>query len=540
MRVVRSLLLCHFLCFALTASPFGAMAETLRAIVLTTPTDARATPSAPIDVGAIPALDTDAAREALRPFLGEAVDQALVHAVRDTVQAQMDAHGRPYAAVSVPAQDIAGGIMRVRVEELRIGAIRVEGHTWFGADQYTDAMRMRVGEPFDAATLAGDLGWINRNPFRRATAFLATGARPGDTDLVLDVKDRLPVEYRLGFDNTGTSSTGLYRLGAGISWGNAFWRGDQLTYNFVVGPDLLRLRQHVVGYTADLPWRDTIGVTASLADTRGESVDDIATNGRTVGVSIRYSMPLIGTPRMAHRLDVGFDYKSTNSNVLSGGVLVFPTTTDIGQFVLDYAGQVIDGLGSTAFVVAIIGSPGHLLARNNTTAFATQQIGAAANYVYGRLTVERQTPLPAGFAWNTRLTAQYGDAILLPSEQLSFGGVQSVRGFVEQGVTRDHGVLLQNEWRAPPIPTGLTRALNLDADTDTLTPFVFMDIGYGANHREIAGLRRSWVGLIGVGPGVVLQVTRQAALRLTWGIPLTRVGQVGSLLGPQFGLQLAF
>jgi hemolysin activation/secretion protein len=73
-----------------------------------------------------------------------------------------------------------------------------------------------------------------------------------------------------------------------------------------------------------------------------------------------------------------------------------------------------------------------------------------------------------------------------------------------------------------------------------MVPFIFLDAGAGRNHLDMADIRRSWVELLSVGPGLTWQFMPGAALRLTWGFPLVRNGHTGPLLGPQFGTQIAF
>ena len=82
--------------------------------------------------------------------------------------------------------------------------------------------------------------------------------------------------------------------------------------------------------------------------------------------------------------------------------------------------------------------------------------------------------------------------------------------------------------------------LRLDPPDDTVVPFWFVDAGIGGNHQDFAGARHSWVELISTGPGLRWDVSRHATFRLTWGVPLVRVGAVGPLLGPQFGVQTTF
>jgi hemolysin activation/secretion protein len=118
-----------------------------------------------------------------------------------------------------------------------------------------------------------------------------------------------------------------------------------------------------------------------------------------------------------------------------------------------------------------------------------------------------------------------------------FGGYASVRGFVEQGATRDDGILLENELRLPPLGSMLPKDSPAVTYTQQFVPFVFVDYGAGRNHRDENGVS-SWLTLGSAGPGVTWQIQRNLSARFTWGIPLERRGGIGPLLGPQFGIQL--
>ena len=296
----------------------------------------------------------------------------------------------------------------------------------------------------------------------------------------------------------------------------------------------------MLSYTAYLPWRDWITISAVNAVVRGETSDvpnGSSMNGHVDILSFRYAIALASSAGLTHHIELGYDFKTTNSNVLTGGNAVFPTTSELDQFVLGYTAQATDKLGQTAVIAELTGSPGNLTGRNTQSALDSQQPGASPSYVYGRLSIERLTNLPSDRVLVTRLTAQYSSANLLPSEQQEFGGIRSIRGFVELGATRDQGILMQNEFRLAPVPLDLSP---YQTAPETLVPFVFLDLGAGRNHLDLAGFQRSWLEMVSVGPGLTWQFARNAALRLNWGFPLVRNGHTGPFLGPQFGIQAAF
>jgi hemolysin activation/secretion protein len=489
---------------------------------------------------AVPALTTPAARKLTATFLGRPIDDALTADIRDRLVEYYRSIGRPFVEIAIPAQDVGDGILRVNIIETTRGRLRVEGNHWFDDQQYLRSIRTQRGDPIDTRSLAADANWINRNENRHVTLAVEPGDGPSTYNLTVHAKDTLPLNVTLAADNTGTQDTGLYRVGLAVDWTNALWRGDELSYGLLTSPDQFRLIENALSYTAYLPWRDWITVSAVQADTRGRASDSsggFSVDGRATILSFRYSLSLPSSPSLLHHIDLGYDFKSTNNNVLAGGSSVFPTTSELDQFVVGYSARHADALGTTAITATLVGSPGRLTARNIASALADQQPGASPAYLYGHLTIERLTELPLGNAWNARFTAQYSSDNLLPSEQLVFGGIQSIRGFVEQGATRDEGILLQNDLRLPSLRASLFKGFTR---ADGLEPFVFLDLGAGRNHLSMPDMPRSWVEMVTAGPGLTWRFAPNAALRLSWGFPLVRNGQTGLFLGPQFGTQISF
>ena len=60
---------------------------------------------------------------------------------------------------------------------------------------------------------------------------------PGATDLVLQTNDRFPFRFAAGYANNGPPVTGRDRWSLGVTWGNAFWLDQQLSYQFMSSDD---------------------------------------------------------------------------------------------------------------------------------------------------------------------------------------------------------------------------------------------------------------------------------------------------------------
>jgi len=495
-----------------------------------------------VDVARTPLLAQAPALERLGRYLGRPIGPETIKGLRLEVMAAYARAGRPFVQVAVPSQDVSNGVLQLVVTEGRLGRLSVEGARRFGEAVYRKALRQSSGEPIDARRLQADLDWINRNPYRHAAIVVQPGDRFGVTDLVLNVQERRPFSVNAGVDDTGTDSTGLERLSAGFDWGNAFGRGDDLNYQFQASTDFRALRQHNLSYTAGLPWRHSLSLSLAYAATRSEDpLGDVGATGVTRIAAVRYAAPLPRRGPFTHHLAAGFDFKSTNNDILFGGRSVFPTTSEVDQFLVEYGGQASDRLGGESFTLTLVGSPGGLTAHNDDADFRSQQLGATARYVYVRLSASRTTALPARLVWTAHLTGQLAGANLLASEQLVFGGYASVRGFAEQAATRDDGIVVQNEIGPGPLRLdGLAAALGLPKGSVVVSPFLFLDSGAGRNHHDPEGTGSSSVGLVSAGPGLDLQVSSHLSGRLTWGSQLHRSGAAGARVPVQFAVRGTF
>ena len=495
-------------------------------------------PVGQIDASRVPALADPGAQTEIRRYLGLPVSEILIGSLRAAVGKHYSEIGRPFVSVLVPKQDVTDGVIQVVVLEARLGGVTLEGDRWFSPDQYLGSFRLKPGDPIDNRTLQADLDWINRNQYRRVTTLAAAGAQTGSTDLTLRTQEQFPLSVTSGADNTGNFGTGLYRLYTGFDWGDALWRGDDFNYRFTSSAEMRLLRQHSFSYTSYLPWRDTLTLSGAIVETSEASGGSaVTTDGRNDYASLRYQSPLPNWGMLTQSVSVGYDFKSSNNNILFGGSSVFPTTTEVDQFLGIYSGQLPDELGSTGVTLTLVGSPGGLTAQNTTAAFGTQQAGATANYLYGSVVVDRLTNVSPSLSWYARGTLQLSDATLLPSEQMPFGGPQSNRGAVTAGATRDNGFQLINELRAPALTPALPHAFGLEGENDQLVPFLFLDYGAGWNHLTHSS---SWMEMTTIGPGFSYQFSRFGTIRFTYGFPLQLVGHTAPILRPQFSATFTF
>ncbi|MDQ3623103.1 MAG: hypothetical protein M3463_11520 [Verrucomicrobiota bacterium] len=470
-------------------------------------------------------------------YLGKPLSLASVNELTRDIIRHYRAQDRPVIDVIVPEQEVTGGVLQLIVIESRLGEVRAEGNRWFESSLLESGIRAAPGEVIRGSDIVTDLDWINQNAFRQVDAIYTPGREFGTTDLVLQTRDRSPVRVYAGFENTGTETTDENRWLAGFNWGNAFGLDHQLSYQFTTSDDFETLRAHSLSYVAPLPWRHTLTLFGAYAES---DVDlqfggvDFNTGGESFQASARYSVPLPAFGLVTHRVFAGFDFKRTNNDLEFGGTQVFDSHTDIFQWLLGYEISARDGWGWTSLGATTFYSPGDLGGDNEDDAFEQSRAFASADYVYGRLVLQRVNRLPGDLSLALRAVGQWSDGNLLASEQLGVGGYDSVRGYEEREARGDSGYLLSAELRSPPLSllgrrgatsqsvdgkNGKTLAPAARTMEDQLQFLAFWDYGVARLHDPLPAEDQQ-VNFSSAGVGLRYTFNPYMSVRFDYGWPL--------------------
>ncbi|MFI5350027.1 MAG: ShlB/FhaC/HecB family hemolysin secretion/activation protein [Elusimicrobiota bacterium] len=466
----------------------------------------------------VPLLDDPAFKARMSKFLNKPLTMAGRTEILNEVVYYFREHGRPFVDVSLMPQDVTYGVLQILVLQAKVGGVRVMGGKWFSPDSMAKQVQAKPGEILDAKAIAQDLDWLNRNPFRQVDLVYVKGDEFGQANLLLRETDRFPLTAYLGYDDSGTKVTQNDRLSTGVNWGNAFGGDRQIDYNFLTSPDFQSFRAHSASFTQPLPWRHLLTFFGSYADIRADLPAPFNLGGFNWQTSARYEIPLPATADLKESVTAGFDYKKSNNNLTFGGLSVFATATEIEQWSLGYTGQLKDSWGSTSLRATGFYSSGGLTSRNNDASFQESRAGSRSNYLYGKVELNRSTKLPYDFMLVNLLTLQYSDANLLASEQLGFGGYDTVRGYDTRVYNSDSGLIATMELRSPSM-----RALSSFSDVSWLSglgdlcqALVFVDYGIGANHLRLPG-EAAEIQLWSAGPGVRYSISRYLTVRADYG-----------------------
>jgi len=491
----------------------------------------------------VPSLPSEQAQSIVGPYLGKKVTMADVDAMCRQIMAYFERIQQPVVTAVVPEQEIRGGVVQILVVKGQMGKVRVEGNRYFQTENLQDDIQLKPGDDLDLRTLTDNVAWMNSNPFRQVDPSLAPGDQPGQTDVVLEVKDRFPIRPFVSYDNFGIQSLGYNRFSTGASLCD-IWTGfdQQLNYQFLSSGDFNSLISNSGAYVAALPWQHNFSIFGTYSKANPNAVSSFDQNGYFWQASMRYniSLPtltLLEGLDFRHQTYVGYDFKASDTNIFFQGAEL-PTTPNglvglynISQFTLGYSFNWVDPFGSTSFETVLFGSPGGMTSNNTTTAFQNIDGGADAQYIYGKFSLSRIFRLPGDAAIVLSGQIQQADSNLMPSESFGIGGYDTVRGYDQRSANGDNAYLGNVEIRTPPI--SFWQISGAGEAVDQLVLLAFFDYGQVLQYSPDTITSENW-HLMSVGPGLRYNIGPYFNVRFDWGFQLQQAppGTTGGVGGP--------
>ena len=477
----------------------------------------------------VPGLSFSEVSRIAQPYMGKAVDFGDLDDICKQVTAYFESVNQPVVTALVPEQEIRGGVVQILVVRGKMGQVSVEGNRYFKSDNLKSVVRLKEGDDIDLGTLTDDMNWLNGNPFRQVEPSLSPGQSSGQTDVVLEVKDRFPIRPYVSYDNFGIQSLGYDRYSAGASMID-IWSGwdQQLNYQYLTSGGFNALISNSGSYSVALPWEHSLTFLASYSKSNPDAVGPLVQSGYYWQVSGRYNIPLptlnvLDGLDYRHQVYAGYDFKAANSDLFFNGAALDPVYNglvglyNISQFVLGYGLNLTDPLGSTSFETVLYGSPGGMTTDNSNSSFQNIDGGADAQYIYGKFSLNRVFRLPGDACLMLSGQIQQADSNLMPSESFGIGGYDTVRGYDQRSSNGDNAYLGNIEIRTPPI--SIWQLAGAGEALDQLVFLGFLDYGQVLQYSSdtITSVNSH---LMSVGPGLRYNIGPYFNVRFDWGFQL--------------------
>ncbi len=357
------------------------------------------------------------------------------------------------------------------------GGLTDAGTAWaFGA---------RAGDELRLPDLEQGVEQINRLRRNQAEIQIMPGEAPGDSIVALANRPGDRLYYNVGVDNYGSTQTGKTRYRAGIEADNLIGLQESLSASFVGTRE-----SNAIVLSAAVPYGyQTFSYTTSLSEYQ-QMIGDVALlTGRSFSQILGWNSVLSRSRSGRTSLDVTFAKTRTERSV--NGMDLDPQNLSVLRVALNGLRRFVaqdQGAAATWDVGVSQGLP-WLGASHDAPDSGVTDAHSQFTRLDATATVQVALGALGGMRWGYRGTVrgQYSRVALFGNQQIFLGGMDSVRGFTEGGLSGDSGIYMRNEaaWQ------------NVPAWHDArIEPYVFVDAG--KTHLVAQG---GWPTLAGAGIG---------------------------------------
>ncbi|MEH2127137.1 ShlB/FhaC/HecB family hemolysin secretion/activation protein [Nostoc sp.] len=448
------------------------------------------------------------------PFVGRELTFAELLQVKDAITKLYTDNGYVTTGALITPQTIEAGTIKIQVIEGSLQEIKIVGNRRLHTQYIRDRIKLGAGKPLNVPRLIEKLQLLRLNPrIQNLSAELQTGVQPGTNVLQVEVKEAETFKLTASLDNGRSPSVGSFRRGVDLQEANLLGLGDTLSLGYANTDG-----SNTINANYTLPINAHNG-TLSFAFSQGWnrviekpfSVLDIQSNTRSY--ELGYRQPLVQKP--TQELAIGLSFSRQESQTELG-------LDNIGPFRLSPGA---DANGKTN--ISALRFFQEYTQRSNQYVFAARsQLSFGVDWFDAN--VSDNEPDSRFFAWRgqaqwvrqlapdtlflARGDFQLAADSLVPLEQFGLGGQLSVRGYRQDALLTDNGMLFSAEFRVP-----IVRAAKIGGVLQ-LTPFI--DVGKGWNTK---GKNPSPSTLVSTGLGLLWKQGDDFLARIDWGIPLISV-----------------
>jgi len=453
----------------------------------------------------------------LDPYLNRRLSSEDLEEARRALTLHYVSQGYINSGAILPDQTIQDGVILFQIVEGVLSEINIRGNGRLHSNYISKRVRRGAEAPLNINRLKDTLEPLRESSLiKRVNAELKPGASPGESYLEVQVEKAFPIQIGLQFSNRRPPSIGAERFELLLSHQNITGLGDRveveyaLTKNGLEDIEYAGLDEISTSYSIPLGSYDTtlaLGYSTSDILVIEEPFDglDISSEYQSYGFTLRH--PFYRTP-------------STEFSVAVTGERRHNETFLLGRPFSFSPGAVNGESDLTALRLAQ-----EFFTRSQTYAIAARSSLSVGLNILGA--TENASGVPDGkfLVWLgqfqhvqslsgknqliSRFSTQLSRDPLLSMEQFTLGGFDTVRGYRENQLVRDNGLVSSFEFRLP--------VLFDQIGNGTLFIDPFFDVGYGWSVN--GGPEAKLISSVGV--GLLLNPNKHVDLQFYWGYPLT-------------------
>lgn len=406
------------------------------------------------------------------------------------------------------------GVVTIQVVEGQLERIDISGLQHLQDGYVRKRLERATQTPLNRQQLEQALQLLQLNPLiARVNAELTAGSVPGRNVLRVRLQEAPAIHGGIVLDNNQSPSIGSIQGSVFVSHDNVLGLGDRFSaeYGRTEGLNLYDL-----SYSLPLNAGDgtlTLRYGNNSSRITDEIFRDLGIKSKTRTFSIGLRQPLVHTPKTEFALGLSLDLRRSQTFLLNDIPFSFSQGAENGESkvtVLRFSQDWVDRAPNRVLAARSQFSVG--LNAFDATVNDTGTDGRFFSWLGQFQWVQQVSPR---LILLTRTAAQLTPDLLLSLERFSLGGVGTVRGYSQNQLVTDNGVLGSVELRIP-----------LTKDPNVLQIAPFFDIGKGWN-RQVTDLDSL---LIGIGIGLEWRPSSSLDFRVDYGIPLKSVSDRGHSL----------
>jgi len=431
-------------------------------------------------------------------------------------------NGYVNSGAAIPAQTISNGTVKVQVIEGGLEDIKVFVNGRLSSNYIRSRLSRGTRAPLNQNRLLEAMQLLVLDPrIENISGELSAGARPERSLLEVRVEEADSFTTELFADNGRSPSVGSVRRGVRISHDNLLGVGDSLSASYT---NTEGSNAYDFSYTLPVNGRNG-AVSLSGGTTKTEVIEPPFDRVDILGDSVYYELslrqPVIETPTRSLTLGLAAARQQSKTSLLGVDFPLSPGSDEDGE----------TRVSALRFF------------QEWTSRTATSVFAARSQFSLGTgwfdATVNSQPPDGRFFSWRgqaqyvrrlpinsllvVRTDAQFAPRTLVPLEQFGLGGFRSVRGYRQDTLLTDNGILTSAEWRVPVLQLGDSSAPpgrgGAVQGLVQLVPFIDFGIAWNSGTTPDPESNK----LLGAGLGLQMSWGDLLDARIEWGVPLIDV-----------------
>jgi len=469
------------------------------------------------------------------PYEERNISSEELHDVKNKISKFYYTNGYVNSGAVIPDQKVSDGHIKIKIVEGILPEISVSGNTWLKSDYISRRLEIATGDgkaPLNINVLQDRLKIIKQDPIvENINAYLSPGLKLGEAELEVSVKEARPYFLNFEFSNSNSPSVGSYRGDFIFEHINTTGYGDRIRIKYGITEGLDTYASKYVFPISR--WGTTFSLIAdrSKSEVVIEPFEILRICADTTTLGFGFKHPFYKTVASEFLMGLNFERRKSNTYIDIDQNISFTTGVYHGESnvsVLRFTQEWIQK--SLSQVIAARSTISLGLDIFDATDLTEEPDSGELLQGHENENIPKGTFTTwlGQFQWIkrfsdtqliSRLDIRLSDSPLLPIEKFSIGGRGTVRGYRENQMTPDNGIVASLEWRIPVAHWNIP-ALTKNQKMGTITLAPFFDYGWGGNTKSKQPDPKS---ISSIGLGARWQISEKLYSEVYWGYALRNI-----------------